>query len=64
MGIRQLESAILIEAKLVTNNKKLKMKDIMEWSTGEIKPEPGEKLYRLPGLGVNIAVVEKPNDQS
>ena len=33
-----------------------KMKDIMEWSTGEVKVESGEKLYRLPEMGVNIAV--------
>lgn len=58
MSLRTLESAILKEAKIVTGNKKLRMKDIMEWSTGEIKPEPGEKLYRLPEMGVNIAVKE------
>ena len=56
MGIRQVESAILAEAKTITGNKKLRLKDIMEWSTGEIKPEPGEKTYYLPKMGVNIAV--------
>jgi len=56
MGIKQLEAAVLAEAKTVTGNKKLRMKDIMEWSTGEVKPQEGEKLYRLPELGVNIAV--------
>lgn len=61
MGIRQLESAILAEAKTVIGNKKLRMKDIMEWSSGEIKPEPGEKLYRLPKMGVNISVLPKPS---
>lgn len=56
MGMKQLEAAVLAEAKKVTGNKKLRMKDIMEWSTGEVKAEQGEKLYRLPELGVNIAV--------
>jgi len=28
----------------------------MEWSTGEIKPEVGEELIRLPDLGINVAL--------
>ena len=56
MGMKELERAVLAEAKIVTGNKKLRMKDIMEWSTGEVKQEEGEKLYRLPELAVNIAV--------
>jgi len=56
MGMRQLEAAVLAEAKIATCDKKLRMKDIMEWSTGEIKPQEGEKLYRLPILGVNVAI--------
>lgn len=56
MGMKQLEAAVLAEAKEVTGNKKLRMKDIMEWSTSEVKAQEGEKLYRLPKLGVDIAV--------
>jgi len=59
MGTRQLKAAILAEAKIITGNKKLRMKDIMEWSTGEVKPQEGEKLYRLPELGLNIAIIDK-----
>jgi len=59
MGIRELETAILVEAKIVTGNKKLRQKDIMEWTTGEIKSHEGEKIYHLPELNVNIAVLEK-----
>lgn len=58
MSIRSLESAILAETKMVTDNKKLRMKDIMEWSTGKIEAQPGEKLYFLPIMRVNIAVKE------
>jgi len=56
--MQSLERAILAEAKEVVSNKKLRMKDIMEWSTGEIVAQPGEKLYYLPRMGVNIAVKE------
>lgn len=56
MSMQSLEKAILAEAKTVVGNKKLKMKDIMEWSTGEVKPEPGEQVFRLPDIGVNIAI--------
>ena len=56
MSMKTLETAILIEAKQVTGNKKLRMKDIMEWTTGDIKPHDGERIYRLPDIGVNIAI--------
>jgi len=56
MGMRQLETAILTEAKIITGSKKLRQKDIMEWSTGEIKIEPGEKSYFLLNLHIYIAV--------
>jgi len=58
MSMQSLERAILVEAKEVTGNKKLRMKDIMEWTTREIVPHLGEKIYRLPMIGVNIAVKE------
>jgi len=54
--MQSLEREILAEAKEITGNKKLKMKDIMEWSTGDIKPASGETLYYLPKFAVNIAV--------
>ncbi len=56
MSIQSLERAVLAEAKKVTGNNKLRMKDILEWSTGDIVPQPGEKLHRLPELAINIAV--------
>jgi len=59
MSMRNLETAILAEAKIVTDNKKLRMKDITEWSTGEIQAQSGEKLYFLPTMQVNIVVKEK-----
>lgn len=59
MGLRELEAAILKEAREVTGNKKLRQKDIMEWTTGDIRPRDDEAVYRLPVVGVNIAV-KKP----
>lgn len=59
MSMQSLERAILAEAKEVVGNKKLRMKDILEWSTAEIEAQPGEKLYRLPTHGVNIAIKEE-----
>ena len=56
MGIRQLESAILAEARIVTGKKKLRLKDIMEWSTGKIKPQVGEERFFLPKLNIHIAI--------
>jgi len=47
MTMASLEREILAEAKIIVGNKKLRMKDIMEWSTGEIKAQEGEKLYFL-----------------
>ena len=58
MSMKTLERDILAEAKIVTGNKKLRMKDILEWSTGPLKKLPGEKNYMLPALKVNIAVKE------
>jgi hypothetical protein len=60
MGMRELEAGILAEARIVTKNKKLRQKDIMEWSTGPVKEVAGEKTYHLPEMGVNIAVKVAP----
>ncbi len=56
MSMRSLESAILAEAREFFNYRSLRLKDIREWSTGEIKAEPDEVLAKLPHLGVNICI--------
>lgn len=61
MGMRQLEAAILAELREVTGIKKLRQKDIMEWSTGEIEAQDGEIVIALPGVGVNVAY--KPQEK-
>lgn len=56
MSMATLEREILVEARKVTGKPKLRNKDIMEWSTGEIKPHNGERVFLLPILHVYIAV--------
>ena len=56
MSLRSLESAITSEARRVFLNSKLRVKDIQEWSTGEIKPQAGEVVARLPLNGVWVAI--------
>ena len=48
----KLESAILDELRIVAKDRKLRLKDIMEWRTSELKPQEGETLYFLPDLQV------------
>lgn len=38
MSMATLERAIIAGAREVLNNKKLRIKDMMEWSTGKIEP--------------------------
>ena len=59
MGMRQGEVGILQELKVVAKDNSIRQKDIMEWSTGKIKAEDGETLYKLPELGVWCAVLNK-----
>ena len=56
MGLREVESAVLAELREVSGVKKLRLKDIREWSTGDVKVGEGEVLYRLPVLRVNAVV--------
>lgn len=62
MSVATLERAILAGAKLVLCNKKLRMKDIMEWSTGEIVAHDGEVAVYVLDPGVFV-VVKKGNDE-
>lgn len=58
MSMASLEKAILAELRLVSGNKKLKMADVMEWSTSKIESQKGETYYFLPELKVHCAVKE------
>lgn len=56
MSMRSLESAILYGAREILNYRGLRLKDIQEWSTGELKPQEGEVIVRVPDPGVWVAV--------
>lgn len=56
MSMQTLEREIVAEARGVLKNKKLRVKDMQEWSTGPITAEDGEVVISLPSLGVNVAV--------
>jgi hypothetical protein len=57
MSMKTLERAILVGAQTVLKNPRLKMMDILEWSTGDIeKAEEDEVVVWLPDPGVRVCV--------
>jgi len=56
MSMKELEAAILAEAKEITGNKKLRLKDLMEWSSGKVKTVEDEITFYLPKSRVTIAI--------
>lgn len=62
MNIRYIETQILAEAKAAIG-KHVKLKNIMEWSSGPIRVQEGEKEYYLPNCKFYIALKEVPNVQ-
>jgi hypothetical protein len=56
MSMATLERAVLAGAKVALNNPKLRLKDIMEWSSGDIKPHDGEIVVHVCDPGVFVAV--------
>ena len=62
MSFATLERAVLAGAKVALNNTRLKMKDVLEWSTGTVKAEDGEVVVHVPDPGVNVCV-KRENDK-
>lgn len=56
MSMATLERVILEGAKIIFKNSKLRLKDIQEWSSGEIKAHDGEVSVYVPYPGVYVAV--------
>ena len=50
---------ILPIEKDIARELKIKVRQIMEWSTGKIKPQKGEKYIHLKKLGVYVCYKEK-----
>ena len=63
MSMATLERAILASARIILKNPKLKLADILEWSTGDVKAQDETEIVaRLPDPGCNICV-SKTNDK-
>lgn len=58
MSLKTLETEILAQVRVFAGNSKLRKKDLLEWSTGDIKAQEGEKLIRLPSMGINVCIPE------
>lgn len=56
MSLTSVERAIRLEAQGIFQNRKLRNKDIMEWSTGEIAARDDEVTVYLPEAGVWVAI--------
>lgn len=60
MSLTTMEREITWAARHMLNNQKLRVKDIMEWSTTEVKPGTGEVVIFLPHpLSVYVAVMKE-----
>ncbi len=55
MSVQTLEREIVMELKRIIKNSKFRLKDLMEWKSAEITPHEGEKVIKLPGLGLWVA---------
>lgn len=56
--MRQLEAEILAELRVLVGSNKIRQKDIMEWSTGNVEKHEGEETFHLPKLNINVAVLK------
>ena len=54
MSMAKWEREILRELREVTGERSLRLKDLMEWSTGKLTPQDGEKMVYLPHNGVDV----------
>lgn len=64
MGMKELEKVIIEELKETVCNPKLKVKDLLEWSTGNISPQEGEVLITLPKTGVNVCIKKEQDKRT
>lgn len=58
MGVASFEREMWIELMEVVENKKIRLKDIMEWRTTKFEGLDEEKVMFLPRNGVWVAYVE------
>ena len=56
MSMTTFEREVLDGARVVLGNPKLRWKDILEWSTGNIKAQEGEIVVRVPDPGAYVVI--------
>ena len=54
MSLRNFERSITVEARGVFRNSKIRLKDLLEWSTTPIDTLEGEVTEHLPGNAVYV----------
>jgi hypothetical protein len=64
MSLRSFETLITATSREFFNNPKLRVKDILEWSTGEIKPQDGEVAEFIKGPGVYVAILKSKDKRA
>lgn len=64
MSMASLEREILARARIALENPKLKTKDILEWSSGEVEPQAGEIVIRVENPGCNVCGAPAPAARS
>lgn len=62
MNAAMFQKEILAAARIAVKNPDLKMRDILEWSIGEVKPCAGEVVVGLDRVGCNICILKR-NDR-
>ena len=55
MSLTTMETTIWRECQRVINNRKMRKKDLLEWSTGKIEAREDETIVYLERLGVYVA---------
>lgn len=54
MSVRDIERAIVAEARVVLCNQKLRLKDLQEWSSATIPPQDSEVVIVVDAFGARI----------
>lgn len=59
MSLRSLEAEILAELRILTGDRTIRQKDIMEWSTSPVTPQGDEVMVSLQNLHINVTYLPR-----
>ena len=57
MSLNALDTQVWHECQRVLQNPRLRRRDVLEWSAGNVSAQEGEIIVHLESLGVNVAVL-------